>query len=59
MPAKNIPSILATFQENQKNPEENDVTLKTILAHKTPGFVAVPPEMKISGVIGAKSLTGS
>ena len=27
------------------------MTLKAVLANKAPGFVAVPPEMKISGVI--------
>jgi CBS domain-containing protein len=27
------------------------MTLKAILANKAPGFIAVPPEMKISGVI--------
>lgn len=31
--------------------EDTEMTLKTVLANKAPGCVAVPPEMKISGVI--------
>ena len=43
-----IPPILTATTETM---EDTDMTLKTVLANKAPGYVAVPPEMKISGVI--------